>query len=107
MKIEYPNNNYLKEISGDDDALFEHLLQLVKREFPQEKATFLENFGNTDFQKSAESVHKLKHKINILGLEQGHKVASQFEKELHEGLTHSYSDFLVILDSIEVYLTTC
>ncbi len=106
MKKEIPNSNYLYEIAAGDQKLINKLLNVIKTEFPEEKASFEANFKAKDFDKAAENVHKLKHKINIFGLQDGYEVAKRFEEELRKGTYQSYLDFLAILVEIETYLHT-
>ena len=50
-------------------------------------------------------VHKIKHKISLLGLEAGFVIASEFEKDLKKGNITLHKDFLEILTKIHVYLS--
>jgi len=102
---ETPNLDYFKAIANGDSSLLKRLIHIVKEEFPIEKQYFLEVFDTRDFQKAAEAVHKLKHKINVFGLEKSYTIAARFENELHQEKTHSHSEFLGILEHIETYLT--
>jgi HPt (histidine-containing phosphotransfer) domain-containing protein len=52
----------------------------------------------------AEDVHKIKHKISILGMEKGHKLASDYEENLKNNSTELSNDFENILHSISVFL---
>jgi len=103
--IETPNLDYFNAIAAGDAILLNRLIHIAKEEFPLEKGHFLEVFEARDFQKAAAAVHKLKHKINIFGLDKGYSIAARFENELRQKETHSYSEFLGILDRIETYLT--
>ena len=105
-RTEQPNTNYLEEIANGDKAFRQQLIGIIKKEFPGEKKEFLENFNNKKYVKAAENVHKLKHKINIFGLEQGYNTAMHFEEELKQNTFAKYSDFIKVLDSIENYLKT-
>ena len=103
--IETPNLNYFNAIAGDDAQLLQRLITIAKEEFPTEKQGFLTAFQTPDYPKAAEAVHKIKHKINIFGLDNGYQIAVRFENELRQEKTQSYSDFLGILEQIETYLT--
>jgi len=102
--METPNLNYLKELSGGDVAFEESIVVVIKKEFPLEYANFLVNFKNENFIEAANNVHKLKHKIGILGLNKGVEVASSFEAALRKGKTELYEDFIEVLNKIHVYL---
>jgi hypothetical protein len=51
-------------------------------------------------------VHKLKHKLNILGLEEAYGLSVIYEEELKKGDTSLAPKFTSILDTIESYLNT-
>ncbi|MFK8061426.1 MAG: Hpt domain-containing protein [Polaribacter sp.] len=102
--MENPNLNYIKELSGGDIAFEESILSVLKKEFPEEYKLFNINFDKKDFIEAANNVHKIKHKISILGLKKGLELASKFEKELKKGNSELYKDFINVLNKIHVYL---
>ncbi|WP_299666024.1 Hpt domain-containing protein [uncultured Polaribacter sp.] len=102
--METPNLKYIKKISEGDLDFEESLLNIITEEFPKEYATFIEKFNNKDYEESANNVHKIKHKISLLGLEKGLALASVFEKDLKNGNTELYQDFINVLHKIHVYL---
>ena len=79
-------------------------LEIIKTEFSEEVNLFTKNFIDNNFSEAANNVHKLKHKIGLLGLESGLKVASAFEEGLKKGNTKLHHNFLDVLDKIHVYL---
>lgn len=102
--METPNLNYIKKLSGGDLAFEESILSVLQKEFPDELALFKKNFTNKDYTESANNVHKIKHKISILGMKKSLVLASNFENDLREGKIELYQDFLNILNKIHVYL---
>jgi len=102
--IELPNLRYIKELSGGDADFEKKLFDVIKTEFPQERKTYQENLENADYLKVAENVHKLKHKISILGLEKSYELARKFEEELRDGKTHSKELFNQVLDAISKFI---
>ncbi|WP_025741591.1 Hpt domain-containing protein [Aquimarina pacifica] len=103
---EIPNLNYIKELAGDSEAFKEKIIGIIKREFPEEKKEFLQNYTAQNLGKSAENVHKLKHKIGMFGFEDGYQTAIDFEEELKKKNTSLYPKFMLILESIEHFLET-
>lgn len=101
---EQPNLIYIKQIAGNDTNYQNKLLTIIKKEFPEEKAQFLLFYNAKKYQQSAEMIHKIKHKINILGLEKGYIVASDFETQLKNDKTQLFNQFLLILKHIETFL---
>lgn len=102
--MEQPNLVFIKEIVGDDEAFKKNLLEIIKKEFPEEVKLFTKNFSKRKYNEASNNVHKLKHKISLLGLKEGFDLASDFENELKESNTRLHSDFLEILNKIHLYL---
>lgn len=102
--MENPNLKVIKEIAGDDVDFQNSILDIIKKEFPEEVNLFSKNFNDKNFSEAAGNVHKLKHKIGLLGLENGLKTATAFEKDLKKGITKLHENFLEVLDKIHVYL---
>ena len=100
-----PNLSYINSLSWGDDSFKEKLITVIKNEFPEEKAIYIKNIAAKDYKKAAENVHKLKHKISILGLEKSYEIAERFEKNLKKDSITLKEDFENILQTITNYLT--
>mmetsp|Transcript_32020 Transcript_32020/g.37335 ORF Transcript_32020/g.37335 Transcript_32020/m.37335 type:complete len:105 (+) Transcript_32020:520-834(+) len=103
--MEQPNLSLIKEISGNDLAFENSILEIIKKEFPVEVSLFIKNFQEKKFIEASNNVHKIKHKISLLGLEKGLETASAYEMALKEGDTKLHNIFLEIIDKIHVYLS--
>jgi hypothetical protein len=103
--MEIPNLSFIKEIAGDDEIFQKRILEIIKTEFTEEVSLFKTNFSLKKYEDAANDVHKIKHKISLLALAQGSEKASEFEKELKEGIITSYPSFLEVLNKIHVYLS--
>ncbi|GAA4303689.1 Hpt domain-containing protein [Aestuariibaculum suncheonense] len=104
--MEQPNMSYIHSMSGGDKVFEQKLIDIIKCEFPEEKAVFYSNLELEDYQKAADNVHKLKHKILILGLEKSYHTAVAFEEKLREGDVNLKAEFEAILITITNYLKT-
>lgn len=104
MKSDIPNLSYIKELADGDAAFEANLIAILKKELPKEKEAFTESVRAKNYQNSAELVHKIKHKISILGLEKSYDFAISFEEELKNGNPKEYDTFLNILQSMEEFL---
>ncbi|WP_378186555.1 Hpt domain-containing protein [Aquimarina sp. W85] len=104
--IEQPNLNYIKQLADDSEAFEQKLIAVIQREFPEERTIFLENFKNKKFSQAAENVHKLKHKIGMLGFDDGYELTVAFEEDLKSNITQLYPKFLLILEAIDKFLKT-
>ncbi|WP_303317957.1 Hpt domain-containing protein [Flavivirga abyssicola] len=103
---ELPNLSYIDTLSGGDEAFKAKLITIIKNEFPSEKDIYIKNIEAKNFKESAENVHKIKHKISILGLEKSYKIADDFENNLKEGSMVGKQDFDTILKLITDFLKT-
>lgn len=104
--METPNLNYINELAGSDVEFKNQFIEILKVEFPVEKLEYLDNLENNRTRAASENVHKLKHKLNILGLEESYGLAVIFEEELRLGNDGLKKDFVKVLDTIEAYLNT-
>jgi len=104
--MEQPNITYIEHMSGGDKAFEQKLIGIIKAEFPEEKNTYFKNINADNFKEAAENVHKLKHKISILGLLKSYDVAVNYEHNLVEGRSDGQLDFESILQNITNFLVT-
>lgn len=98
--MEQPNLSYIQELSGGDTAFEKKLISVVQTELPVEIAEYQNNMENSAFAKAAENVHKIKHKLGIVGLKDGYELAITFEEQLKENNTALKMKFDDILNSV-------
>lgn len=104
--MEKPNKSYIDSLCNGDKAFEDKLLEIIKSEFPTEKQTYYTALYAKDFKEIGQAVHKLKHKISILGLVKGHALAAQYENEIREKQLVLSHEFEKILESMTEYLKT-
>lgn len=105
--MEQPNLSYIDTLSGGDKAFKDKLISIIKTEFPEEKAVYFKNIENQNFKEASENVHKLKHKISILGLEKSYDIAADFENDLKDNNNDAgKEEFKNILQSMTDFLAT-
>ena len=102
--MEQPNKSYIHSLSGGDTVFEQKLINIIKKEFPDEKEVYFNNMAEKKYKLAADNVHKLKHKISILGLEKSYEIAVAFEKSLLEGSIELKTEFESILTTITNYL---
>lgn len=102
--MEQPNQSYINSLSKGDEVFKQKLIDVIKKEFPHEKQVYLDNYNAKNYKLAADNVHKIKHKISILGLTKGYAVAVVYEENLLKGITKHNEEFEVILNSITSYL---
>ena len=99
-----PNLNYINSLSEGDKSFEMKILGIIKKEFKEEKNTYYNNIKNDNFKLCAENVHKIKHKISILGLEKSYEIAERYENNLREGNYELQNRFSDILNKVTNYL---
>lgn len=104
--METPNLSYINDVASGDEEIKKTLINVIKSEFPEEKKEYYESLEKKDHKKIEENVHKLKHKISILGLEKSYELANKFEHNLREKDLNGVEDFEKILIAITTYLKT-
>lgn len=102
--MERPNLKYIDELSQGDVTFKNEIINVLKIEFPQEKLIYLEHFNQAKYDLTADAVHKLKHKISILGLQAGYESAVRYEDELRNNQFSHRIDFENVLSTIEKFL---
>jgi hypothetical protein len=89
--MEEANLNYIDELSGDDLDFYNNII-IIKRELADEIEIYNMHKEKLNFVQMAQSVHKLKHKISILGLEKSCYLAEEYSN-LKNNSTNLHSDF--------------
>ncbi len=103
--MEQPNLQYIEALSEGDQVFKSKLISILKKELPQEFQEFEQNFEEKNFIKTAENVHKLKHKISILGLTKGYEEAALFEQDLKDNQDSTrYESFVKVIKSMMDFL---
>lgn len=95
--MEQPNTNYIDQLAGDDSFFRDKLISTIKEELPQEIDTYKANITSGDYNTAADNVHKLKHKISVLGMEKSYYLAEKFEKNLNDNSTELQKEFEDVL----------
>lgn len=104
MNTEVPNLNYIRELSGGDEEFEKKMFSILKNELPEEIKIYNETIEKQSFKQIAEIVHKIKHKISILGLEKSYETAVTYEKELLKENMEGHADFVKILTKMSNFL---
>ncbi len=103
--MEKPSLKYIKELSGGDEAFEAKLIAVVKAELPNEISEYKSNMEDSDFAKAAENVHKIKHKLGILNLEESYELAVEYEAELREENARHKEHFESILQTCTNFIS--
>jgi len=104
--MEQPNSEYINQLAGDNQEFKLKVISILKRELPEEIEWYQNTIGSNNYVHAAESVHKLKHKISILGLEKSYYIAEEFEENLKKQSTKLQSEFESILKVMQDFVDT-
>ncbi|MEM6684221.1 MAG: Hpt domain-containing protein [Bacteroidota bacterium] len=104
--MEQPNLTYIEQLARGDEQIRQTLIDIIKTEFPEEKKEYYESLEKKDYKKIEENVHKIKHKISILGLVNSYERANAYEHNLREKSMQGEQDFEQILNTITAYIKT-
>lgn len=106
--METPNLDYINKLARGSDAVKKTLIEVIKKEFPEEKDTYFNSKTNQDFKNIEDDVHRIKHKFSILGLEKSYKNAVDLELKLRERVLdeEKIASFEKTLQSITIFLKT-
>jgi len=104
--MEQPNLDYVNQLARGDESIKNELINVIKTEFPEEKKCYYDSLEKKEFKIIEENVHRIKHKISILGLEKSYKIANKFEHNLRELSFEKKEEFEKILIAITAYIET-
>ncbi|WP_445456684.1 Hpt domain-containing protein [Flavobacterium sp. HNIBRBA15423] len=102
--MEQPNTDYIDKLSGDNLEFRNRMIEILKRELPEEIEVYQNLIKNKNYLLTAQSVHKLKHKISILGLEKSYYLAEKFEDNLKNQSVLLQTDFENVLKLINEFV---
>lgn len=102
--MEKPNFSYINSFTGGNKEFEKKVLLIIKNEFPDERATYTANIDSNQFAVAANNVHKIKHKVSLLGLEKSYELATKHELNLLEGNNSLHDKFEAIMQTMAQFL---
>ncbi|MBC7522918.1 MAG: Hpt domain-containing protein [Flavobacterium sp.] len=102
--MELPNIEYIIKLSGNDESVKDKLISVLKYELPLEITAYYNSILLNDNNQTIFCVHKLKHKIGILGLDKGYYIAEEYENQLKENTNKMQNTFEKIIISIQNFV---
>ncbi|MFN0188317.1 MAG: Hpt domain-containing protein [Bacteroidia bacterium] len=102
--MEQANSEYIDQLSGDNAEFRKKLIGILQRELPEEVETYQSQIQNQNYLLAAGSVHKLKHKIGMLGLDKSYYIAEKFEDNLKENSTVLQAEFDEIIQIMQEFV---
>lgn len=97
---EEPNIAYINQLANGDESIKKRLIRVLKEELPVEVENYNLNIEKLNWLEAAENVHKLRHKIGFLGLENAYQLSYEYEQNLREQSVLLKKEFEVVLKKI-------
>jgi HPt (histidine-containing phosphotransfer) domain-containing protein len=97
---EEPNIAYINQLANGDESIKKRLIRVLKEELPVEVENYNVNIEKLNWLEAAENVHKLRHKIGFLGLENAYQLSYEYEQNLREQSVLLKKEFEVVLKKI-------
>jgi HPt (histidine-containing phosphotransfer) domain-containing protein len=104
--MEQPNTNYIDQLSAGNQEFRAKIISIIKLELPTEIQAYNDTITNNNYKSAADCVHKLKHKVSVLGLEKSYYIAEQFEDNLKENSTNLQTEFEKILSQMQDFVNS-
>lgn len=101
-----PNLNYIKQLTNGNSVFENRIIRVLKRELPEEIEGFRNSINSLDYVTAAMLVHKIKHKVSLLGMEDGYELTANFEDELREGAKSLQGEFEGLLKIMTTFLNS-
>ncbi len=102
--MQEPSLEYINDLADGDQSFVLEITTLLKSEFPKDLKLFYKRLEENDLKGVASSIHKIKYKFGLLGLEDDLLIASKFENEIKTGNKALLIQFESILLKIDRYL---
>lgn len=96
--------SYINELSGDSVAFKNRIISILKAELPEEIKQYTDYKEQANYDQMYQMVHKLKHKITVLGLEKSYYIAEEYELNLKNKTTKLQSEFENILKVMQEFV---
>ena len=97
---ELPNIEYINKLASGDESIQNRLIEVLKEELPIEVENYNASINKLNWLEAAENVHKLRHKIGFLGLENAYQLSNEYEQNLRMKSILLKNEFEIVLEKI-------
>ena len=101
---EKPNLNYLNKISEGSQEIKIRIVNVIKEEFTIEVTEYIINMMNNNLLNASENVHKIRHKIGFLGMENAYDLSNEYEQNLKNNCTDLKNEFEITLSDMYEFI---
>jgi HPt (histidine-containing phosphotransfer) domain-containing protein len=99
-----PNPDYIDKLAGGDQGFRSELINIIKTELPQECDTYFSALEREDREGLVAIVHKLKHKVSLLGMTEGYALTASYEEALRLGSWTGREEFEQLLKRMITFI---
>ncbi len=99
-----PNYSTIRKMSQGDREFEMKILSVASQELTEEVREFSRAMKETDYAQAAQLVHKIKHKVSLLGMEKSYEITQEFEEQLKMSRKALLPDFEDILKKMFTFL---
>jgi HPt (histidine-containing phosphotransfer) domain-containing protein len=104
--MEQPNLSYINKLSKGDLAFEKNILSILNEELQEEINNYHQFIQEKNYKKAKEFVHRIKHKMSILGLEKSYEITNNFENSFRNDVLEHQEYFENMLPIMTKYLKT-
>ena len=104
--MEQPNLSYITKISKGDKDLEKSFIQVVKEDLLDDIKNYHFYIKENNLKKTKENVHKIKHKMSILGLVKSYEITNDYENNLRENSLENRAYFESMLPIMVNFIKT-
>ncbi len=105
--MENPSLKYLQILSKGNKQFKSKIINLILEELPEEFDLYKTALESKNYFWASEIVHKIKHKIAFLQMEESYDISEKHELALREGKLKYQGEFLEIITKILKFLPKC
>lgn len=102
--MEKPNLIFFEKLSKGDSEFMSRLIKTLKEDFKEDQIAYVKANQELNFDQMKFYVHRIKHKIGILGLEKSYILVGNYENDLSQENLNLKNDFLEILKTVSSFL---
>jgi hypothetical protein len=99
-----PNFDYFHQLARGDEAFLQELKLVMIKELPQEKHNYALCIAAENLAGAAAMVHKMKHKVGLLGMKEAYEQVQIYENALRDGDQPDSLEFEEIIEAIFTFL---
>lgn len=96
--------SHIAMICEQDSTCIEKFKAVLIKEFPTERAKFLQAASEKDYKEMVQIVHKVKHKFSILKMHSAYTYSVSYEEELKEQNNKGEKQYCLYLDQLIDFL---